>query len=84
VRFQKWHVVLLMVAAGRSQAPSPDFPKAIRRAWEDEDMASLKAPLANPLGSPKHVSVPLLHRVPLRTIYRPSPVYYKGGAKTNA
>src|ERR1051326_7193485 len=75
VRFQKWHTVLLMVAVGRAQVPSPDFPPAIPRAWDDEQIASLEVPLANPLGSPKHVSADYYYRIPVRTIYRQYPIY---------
>ena len=84
VRLQKWRVVLLMVAAGPAQVPSPDLHPAIPRAWDDGEIASLEVHLANPSGSPKHVSADYYYRIPVRTIYRQSSVYYKGGTKTNA
>jgi hypothetical protein len=36
--------------------PNPDFHRTIPKTWDDEEMASLEVPLANPVGSPKHVS----------------------------
>ena len=75
MRFQKWHIVLLMVAAGRGQVPSPDFHPAIPRAWDDDKLASLEVPLANPLGSPKHISADYYYRIPVRPIYKGYPVY---------
>ena len=68
MRFQKWHIVLLMVAAGRAQVPSPDFHRAIPRAWDDDKLASLEVPLANPLGSPKHISADSYYRIPVHPI----------------
>ena len=78
VRFQMWHFVLLMVAAGRAQVPGSDFHPVIPRTWDDEQIASLEVPLANPLGSPKHVSADYYYRIPVRTIYRQYPVYPPG------
>jgi hypothetical protein len=78
VRFQKWHIVLLMVAAGRAQVPSPDFHPAIPRAWDDDKLASLEVPLANPLGSPKHISADYYYRIPVRPIYKSYPYYAAG------
>jgi hypothetical protein len=75
VRFQKWHIVLLMVAAGRAQVPGSDFHPVIPRTWDDEQIASLEVPLANPSGSAKHVSADYYYRIPVRTIYRQYPVY---------
>jgi len=78
VRFQKWHIVLLMIAAGRAQVPSPAVHPAIPRAWDDEQIASLEVPLANPLGSPKHVSADYYYRIPARPIYKSYPFYAPG------
>src|SRR5215467_11472643 len=70
VRFQKWHIVLLTVAAGHAQVPRSDFHPVIPRTWDDEQIASLEVPLANPSGSPKHVSSDYYYRIPVRTIYK--------------
>jgi len=67
-----------MAAVGRAQVPGSDFHPVIPRAWDDEQIASLELPLANPLGSPKHVSADYYYRIPVRTIYRQYPVYPPG------
>src|SRR5262249_19914112 len=60
------------------QVPGSDFHPVIPRAWDDEQIASLEVPLANPSGSPKHVSADYYYRIPVRTIYRQYPVYPPG------
>src|SRR2546428_5904051 len=56
------------------QAFSPVIPKT----WDDEAMASLEVPLADPVGSPKHVSADYYYRIPVRPIYKSYPVYAPG------
>lgn len=51
----------------------PQF--AVPKTWDDEAMASLELPLANPIGSPKHVPADYYYRIPVRPIYRSYPVY---------
>jgi hypothetical protein len=41
-------------------------------------MATLEVPLANPIGSPKHVSAGYYYRIPVRPIYKSYPVYAPG------
>ncbi len=41
-------------------------------------MATLEVPLANPVGSPKHVSAHYYYRIPVRPIYKQYPVYAPG------
>src|SRR6266700_2548591 len=73
--FQKWHIVLFIVAVGRAQGPGSDFHPVIPRTWDDEQIASLEVPLANPVDSPKHVSADYYYRIPARTVYRQYTVY---------
>ena len=46
------------------------FHPPIPKMWVDLDMASLEVPLANPVGSPKHISADYYYRIPVRPIYR--------------
>ncbi len=46
--------------------------------WDDAAMATLEVPLANPVGSPKHVSADYYYKVPIRPIYKQYPVYAPG------
>ena len=46
----------LLVADGQAQRSGTTFTPSIPKTWDDEAIASLEVPLANPIGSPKHVS----------------------------
>jgi hypothetical protein len=50
---------ILSAAAVRDQA-NPAFKPVIPKTWDDAAMATLEVPLADPIGSPKHVSAELL------------------------
>jgi hypothetical protein len=54
------------------------FQPAVPRTWDDQAMATLEVPLANPIGSPKHVSAGYYYRIPVRPIYKSYPVYAPG------
>jgi len=41
-------------------------------------MATLEVPLADPVGSPKHVSADYYYKIPVRPIYRSYPIYAPG------
>jgi hypothetical protein len=77
LRVDKWRyiAVLLLPAIGHAQGPSPGFHPTVPKTWEDEQIASLEVPLANPIGSPKHVSADYYYRIPVRPIYRQYRVY---------
>jgi hypothetical protein len=48
---------------------------AIPRTWDDDAVAALEVPLANPDFSPRHVTADYYYRTPVRPIYRTYPVY---------
>jgi hypothetical protein len=65
----------LRISAQDSRAAfSPTIPKT----WDDQAMATIEVPLANPAGSPKHVSAAYYYRIPVRPIYKHYPVYAPG------
>ncbi|HEV2424378.1 MAG TPA: hypothetical protein VGZ29_06090 [Terriglobia bacterium] len=64
-------------AFAQSTSPPASSP-AIPRAWDDEAMAKLEVPLADPIGSPKHVSSNYYYKVPVRPIYKSYPIYAPG------
>jgi hypothetical protein len=72
----------LSVGNGAAQKPAVDassaFSPAIPKTWDDAAMATLEVPLADPVGSPKHVSADYYYRIPVRPIYRSYPVYAPG------
>src|SRR5450755_2747014 len=54
------------------------FRAQIPKTWDDAAMAALQVPLANPIGSPRNVSVDYYYRIPVRPIYKSYPVYAPG------
>jgi hypothetical protein len=73
-------MVLGLTLATNGQTPKPghDLHPVIPRTWDDAAMATLEVPLANPIGSPKHVSADYYYRIPVRPIYKGYPVYAPG------
>src|SRR5215472_9226011 len=57
---------------------SPVFSPTIPKTWDDAAMATLEVPLANPVGSPKHVSADYYYKIPVRPIYKQYPLYAPG------
>jgi hypothetical protein len=68
-------IVIHLAGAGLvAQVPissSADIP----RSWDDAAISQLEIPLANPIGSPKHVSSNYYYKIPVRPIYKQYPVY---------
>jgi hypothetical protein len=71
-----WGIVLLS-GASLGQAPA-SFNPTVPRTWDDAAIAALEIPLANPIGSPKHVSSAYYYKIPVRQIYKQYPVYAPG------
>lgn len=74
--------VLLISVSSLSQDSYPQKPSAaapvIPKTWDDEAIAALEVPLANPAGSPKHVSADYYYKIPVRPIYKQYPLYAPG------
>ncbi len=68
---------ILFSAGARDQA-NPTFKSVIPKTWDDAATATLEVPLADPIGSPKHVSTDYYYRIPVRPIYKQYPVYAPG------
>lgn len=52
--------------------------RAIPKTWDEQAIATLEIPLANPVGSPKHVTADYYYRIPVEPIYKHYPVYAPG------
>jgi hypothetical protein len=74
--------VLLMGISSVSQDTHPQQPGAVApvipKMWDDEAIATLEVPLANPIGSPKHVSADYYYKIPVRPIYKQYSLYAPG------
>ena len=66
--------IALAKAIGGYAQPSP-ATRTIPVTWDDRAIADLEVPLANPIGSPKHVTADYYYRIPVAPIYRSYPVY---------
>jgi len=52
--------------------------EVVPRTWDEQTIATLEIPLANPIGSPKHVSAAYYYQIPVAPIYKSYPVYAPG------
>src|SRR5712691_8902993 len=67
-----------LIFAGRQQNFEGGFVANIPKTWDDEPVASLEIPLADPRYSPVHVSSDYYYRMPVRPIYKSYPIYAPG------
>jgi mono/diheme cytochrome c family protein len=68
----------LRISAADPQSQTQQIP----RTWDDSEIAAHEIPLADPIGSPKHVSADYYYRIPVRPIYKGYPVYAPGHEPT--
>jgi hypothetical protein len=66
------------LASTKPSAALAQYSPSIPRTWDDKAIAELELPLANPVGSPKHVSADYYYRIPVRPIYKAYPIYAPG------
>lgn len=69
---------LLSSRAGVFSQSTPAKPAAVPRTWDDLAISQLEVPLANPIGSPKHITADYYYKIPVRPIYKQYPVYAPG------
>lgn len=70
--------VALLLCSHSACQDAKAFKPIIPKTWDDAAIDSLEVPLANPIGSPKHISADYYYRIPVRPIYRQYPVYAPG------
>ena len=61
-----------------ARAQESRFHPEIPKTWDDAAMANLEIPLADPIGSPKHVSANYYYKIPVRPIYKEYLIYAPG------
>jgi hypothetical protein len=71
-------LTLALISLVQSQDGTPQRRFAVPATWDDKVMNGVELPLANPIGSPKHVSADYYYRVPIRPVYQQYPVYAPG------
>jgi hypothetical protein len=70
--------VAVHIGIGQALETDGTFSPAIPKTWDDQVMASLEIPLADPSVSPVHVSADYYYHIPIRPIYKSYPVYAPG------
>jgi cytochrome c2 len=75
-----WMIVVgwLALLVGPAQERPPAQVRetlSIPKVWDDEALASMELPLANPSFSPRHVSSDYYYKIPIRPIYKSYPIY---------
>jgi hypothetical protein len=73
-----WVLGLVVFLSVNAQVRQPVVQPVVPRVWDDHAIATLEVPLADPAGSPKHVSSDFYYRIPVRPIYKTYPVYAPG------
>jgi hypothetical protein len=67
-----------LIPIGRAQKSGAAFIPDIPKTWDDEAVAALEVPLADPRYSPVHVSADYYYRMPVRPVYKSYPIYAPG------
>src|SRR6266568_4632151 len=67
-----------LVSPSRAQKADGSTSTHIPKTWDDEAVASLEVPLADPRYSPVHVNSDYYYRMPVRPIYKSYPIYAPG------
>src|SRR5262245_55839212 len=67
-----------MSALGRATQAGAAFTAAIPKTWDDDAVARMEVPLANPAYSPVHGSADVYYRLPVRPVYKSYPIYPPG------
>jgi hypothetical protein len=68
----------LRFSQAQAQQGRSTFTPSVPHVWDDRAIAALELPLADPVGSPKHISSAYYYRIPVRPIYKSYPVYAPG------
>ena len=82
----KFYCLALLLLAGfalfahqsSAQQTQQNWRPNIPKTWVDAEMEELEVPLADPIGSPKHISAEYYYQIPVRKIYKTYPIYAPG------
>jgi len=78
ISIRKWVLGLVVPLSVNAQVRQPEVQPVVPKVWDDHAIATLEVPLANPAGSPKHVSSDFYYRIPVRPVYKTYPAYAPG------
>lgn len=63
---------------GKAQKSTSTFSPVIPQVWNDEEIATLEVPTADPVSAPKHITADYYYRIPVRPMYKSYTVYAPG------
>ena len=69
---------IIFAYQSNAQKAKDSWAAVIPPTWVDAEMLELEIPLANPIGSPKHINADYYYRIPERQIYKSYPMYSPG------
>jgi len=78
ISIRKWVLGLVVPLSVNAQVRQPEVQPVVPKVWDDHAIATLEVPLANPAGSPKHVSSDFYYRIPVRPVYKTYSAYAPG------
>src|SRR5262245_40829190 len=68
-------LTVALLAARQTQTPGAAFTPVVPRTWDEQALAALEVPLAEPSQSAKHIAAADYYRLPVRKIYKSYPSY---------
>lgn len=68
-------IAFSLLSTGQAQKPVAAYEPTIPRTWDEEALAGLEVPLADPSHSPRDISADDYYRIPVRPIYKSYPKY---------
>jgi hypothetical protein len=72
------NVIIFSAYMTQAQEGAGSFKPQIPKTWDDEAVASMEVPLANPDRTPKHISSEYYYKMVERVFYKSYPVYAPG------
>jgi hypothetical protein len=70
------YIAFSLINTGQAQKPDAAYKPVIPKTWDEEALADLEVPLADPSRSPKDISAEDYYRIPVRPIYKSYPKYH--------
>lgn len=67
-------IAFSLLSTGQAQKPVAAYNPTIPRTWDEEALAELEVPLADPSHSPRDISADDYYRIPVRPIYKSYPL----------
>ena len=69
-------ILFSLMNTGRAQKRNVTYNPVIPKTWDEQALAELEVPLADPSRSPKVISADEYYRIPVRPIYQSYPAYH--------